>query len=145
MAPRDLSAMTVSELTNLAKVVGISGYSGLRKADLVGLIQSHLTRELESRIVPKPESKPKPKPESKPKPRSKYKSKPRSKSRPKRKLVDLQVEEAVRTIRNAFCDGKSGIDVTLFNSEQVAEVRRRLGRKAKIARFALNTRRAAIG
>lgn len=137
-AQKDLTAMTVEELIDLAKREGVSNYSGLRKPALLALLELHFFAKqprpkAEARVVPRP----KPKRRPKPKPRRK----PRSRSRP----VDSQVEEAVRTIRNAFAAGKKGIDVALFEPHQVAAVRRRLGKKAEIARFALNTRHVAVG
>lgn len=127
----DLTAMTVAELTSLARNEDLSGYSMLRKSELVALLQAHFAKKPKSQVVPrfKPKRRPKPKP----------------KRKPKSKPVDSQVEEAIRTIRNAFAAGKTGIDVALFEPQQVAAVRRRLGKKAKIARFALNTRQTAVG
>ena len=38
---QDLSKMTVAELRNLAKEMGLSGYSALKKAELIALIEEN--------------------------------------------------------------------------------------------------------
>lgn len=129
MTRGQLIRMTVAELEDLAREEGLHGYTSLRKAELVSFLLDHFNQQAkEAQKAPEPEKK----------------KRKRKVSRPRK--LDLQVEDAIKLIRNSFDAGLKRVEVPLYKTHQVEEVRRRMGKKKlAIAVFGLGKRQAAIG